>query len=577
MKSNISKMLATAGLSLLVAGAASAADITVTGDIATSTTWTKNNVYKLNGQVYVLPGATLTIEAGTIISSNPAQQGSLAITRGARLVAIGTQSEPIIFTSDNDRATWTNGDSKTGTWRPVCNEWGNVTIMGSAYISEDATPGNTQGFNANNVAVMEGLQAQFPGDTRVLYGGGNDDDNSGTLSFVSFRYGGKVIGLNNELNGLSLGGIGRETVIDHMEIMNNIDDGIEIWGGTVNLQYVSVWNIGDDSLDIDQGWRGKLQFGLVVQGHSVTGQGSSGSGLGDNMVEIDGAENSFHQPVSTGVMYNITLIGNPGTTNSNGGDHAIAYRDNARLQFRQSIIMDTGENVVRNDNSDGDGGAGYGANGTHSWASTWTTNYNVFPTVNAPANPSLFYKSQVDGKLNEVKDTVFFNNVFATAYTEADARGVRGPKNSNVTAAVSPIVSLTRGAAIQPVTGLNYYVRPVIGIDPRAANDAVNSVGTAPNDGFYTPVNFRGAFSPTENWLCDWSAADAFGFTSPAANECPAESNCPADLNGDGSVGGSDLATLLASWGSAGGDVDGNGTTDGADLGALLASWGSCG
>ena len=101
MKSNISKMLATAGLSLLVAGAASAADINVTGDIATSTTWTKNNVYKLNGQVYVLPGATLTIEAGTIISSNPAQQGSLAITRGARLVAIGTQSEPIIFTSDN--------------------------------------------------------------------------------------------------------------------------------------------------------------------------------------------------------------------------------------------------------------------------------------------------------------------------------------------------------------------------------------------------------------------------------------------------------------------------------------------
>ena len=161
--------------------------------------------------------------------------------------------------------------------------------------------------------------------------------------------------------------------------------------------------------------------------------------------------------------------------------------------------------------------------------------------------------------------------------SEADARGVRGPKNSNVTAAVSPIVSLTRGAAIQPVPGLNYFVRPVIGIDPRAANDAVNSVGTAPNDGFYTPVNFRGAFSPTENWLCDWSAADAFGFTSPAANECPAESNCPADLNGDGSVGGSDLATLLASWGSAGGDVDGNGTTDGADLGALLASWGSCG
>jgi hypothetical protein len=149
---------------------------------------------------------------------------------------------------------------------------------------------------------MEGLVAAFPGDTKVLYGGGNDDDDSGSISYLSLRYGGKVVGLNNELNGLSLGGIGRNTDIHHVEIMNNVDDGIEIWGGTVNLKYFSIWNVGDDSLDIDQGWRGKAQFGLIVQGYSANA--AQGSGVGDNCIEIDGAEQSDYQPVTTGTIYN---------------------------------------------------------------------------------------------------------------------------------------------------------------------------------------------------------------------------------------------------------------------------------
>jgi hypothetical protein len=84
--------------------------------------------------------------------------------------------------------------------------------------------------------------------------------------------------------------------------MNNVDDGIEIWGGTVNLKYFSIWNVGDDSLDIDQGWRGKAQFGLIVQGYSLNA--SQGSGVGDNLIEIDGAEQSDWQPVTTASIYN---------------------------------------------------------------------------------------------------------------------------------------------------------------------------------------------------------------------------------------------------------------------------------
>jgi hypothetical protein len=573
MKKNLATVVAMVGATVLSTNAL-AAEVLVSGNISTSTIWTKNNTYNLQGQVFVLPGATLTIEPGTVIASD--NGGSLAITRGARINAVGTQAEPIIFTSKQDVATWTAGDPKTGTWRPVCNEWGNLTIMGRAYISENAVAANTASPNAANVAAMEGLIGTSGTDPNVLYGGGDDLDDSGTLAFCSFRYGGKVIGLNNELNGLSLGGIGKETIIDHMEIMNNVDDGIEIWGGTVNLQYVSIWNIGDDSLDIDQGWRGKVQFGLIVQGYSANA--AQGSGTGDNCIEIDGAEQSDYQPVTTGVLYNMTVIGNNGSnaTGSNGGDHGVAYRDNARVQIRQSIFMDLGERLVAIDNIDGDGGAGYGFNGTHTWASTWTTPYNTYPTVNAPANPAAFYQAQTNGNLNELKDSVFFNNINGAAYTEADARGVRAKGNNNVTATSMPIAGITRGPVVNPTVTL--AVKPVISIDPRAAGDALNAAGTAPNDGFFTPVTYRGAFSSTENWLCGWTAADAYGYNVAPPGGCVIGQPCPADLNGDGSVGATDLAEVLAAWGTNDPIIDLNddGSVGAADLAVLLAGWGVC-
>lgn len=133
-----------AALSLCAAGTASAADVLVTSDIAVSTTWTANNVYKLEQQIYVLPGATLTIEPGTIVASRTNVGGSLAVSRGAQILALGTKEAPIIFTSEADVATWVNGDPRTGTWRESANEWGNITLMGRGYISENATVGNTR-------------------------------------------------------------------------------------------------------------------------------------------------------------------------------------------------------------------------------------------------------------------------------------------------------------------------------------------------------------------------------------------------------------------------------------------------
>ncbi len=524
----------------VLSGAGQAAEVLVTEDIATSVVWTANNVYNLQEQIYVLPGATLTIEEGTLVQSTAGLGGSLAVCRGAKIYVNGTKDKPVIMTSTNDTMT---------SWHEGCNEWGNLTIMGKGLISASHYGGQPVGSNTKeptglNEKQMEGLTAAYPGDPNVLYGGNDDYDDSGSIRYLSLRYGGKVIGLANELNGLSLGGVGRGTEIEYVEIVNNVDDGIEIWGGTVNLKYVSIWNVGDDSLDVDQGWRGKAQFGLIVQGHST--DASQGSGVGDNCIEADGAEDSDAQPVTTTCLYNFTVVGQPVD-----GDHGTAWRDNARMQIRNSIFMDLGERLVNNDNKDGDGGNGYGYNGTLTWQEVWETPYSETSYVNAgnwtPGSfndPGVLYQAQTSGRLAEISDCVFYNNIYGTAYTEADARGVRDARNNNVTSTVMPIQELRRSA---PVTKGGKTMIPVTFINPCAANAALVSVAQAPEDGFFTPAPYRGAFSSSYNWLDGWSAIHAYGMTGTSMNTS-AKPSLVCDFNRDGVVSSPDLLILQKSW-----------------------------
>lgn len=505
----MNKKLVLALMGMAAAGIASASDVSITNDITTSQTWSSTNVYNLTKQIYVRSGATLTIPAGTLVQSTTGVGGSLAVSRGGKIYVNGTATAPVIMTSTSDNLT---------SWHAGANEWGNLTIMGKGMISASLASGNTATPTGLNVKQMEGLTADGTND--VIYGGNNDNDDSGSIHYLSLRYGGKVIGLANELNGLSLGGIGRETDIDHVEIMNNVDDGIEIWGGTVNLKYVNIWNIGDDSMDIDQGWRGKAQFGLIVQGYSV--DAAQGSGWGDNCFEMDGAEDSDAQPLTTAAIYNFTTLGQPVQ-----GDQGTAWRDGARIQFGNCIWMDLGEVLVKNDNSDGDGSHGYGYNGTLSFTNVWLTSYTNQSTVNAGTwtngafnDPAVMYTAQSEGKLVQIKDSVFFQNTFATAYTEADARGVRDAANNNVTASALPIQLLQRSAQINIQTNKAMFM--VTNINPCAANDAAVSVATAPNDGFFTPAPFRGGFSANNNWLKGWTAVDAYGMTSGSAGVDPA-------------------------------------------------------
>jgi hypothetical protein len=518
-------MLATLAVAALC-GAVNAAEVIIgnTADaqnytvITESTTWTSDNVYRLAEQIYVDAGATLTIEPGTLIQSEAGTGGSLAICRGAKIYAKGTRNNPIIFTSTND-------DFKT--WRPAAQEWGNLTIMGNAYISEKASTGGTSPFG-NNSMQMEGLFPIAGSEYLSQFGGTNDNDNSGVISYVSLRYGGKVIGAANELNGISLGGVGRGTDMHHIEIMNNIDDGIEIWGGTVNLKYVSIWNVGDDSFDLDCGWRGKAQFGLIVQGYSV--DAVRGSGICCSAFEMDGAEDRGNHPRTTAAIYNFTVVGQPFEPVSGGSDtsHIANYKDNAYVQFRNCIFMDHGGELLAN------------SGGAYTmpvlFPDAWTTPYNYDFGFTAPAGA---YMAQVDGMLCEMKDSVFYNN---TDVDTADLLGVFDAANHNVTATAMPIQKLERAASF--ITAGGDEIAPVTFINPCAANDAVYSEATAPMDGFFTPARFRGAFSSNHNWLGGWTAADQYGMTDTSMNVA----SKAGDITQDGSVDLQDLMILSSNW-----------------------------
>lgn len=574
----------------------------VTDNISGNEVWTpEGSPYHLTKMIYVLPGASLTLEAGTVVASfkvGPNDPiGSLAVCNGARIFVNGTKSNPVIMTSAEDVATWTGsevvrtqnnpvdplypdgyvteivkmGNPKSGYWRPRCLEWGNLVICGDAYISashyddaavtwnEDAdqnpdttgdvtTYTNSKCPSALNKKKMEGMEFEFLGDTKPLYGGGNDDYDAGSIHYLSIRYGGRVIEDTDELNGLSLGALGRETDIHHVEIMNNVDDGIELWGGTVQLSYCNIWNVGDDSLDFDEGWRGSAQYGLIVQGYSATAK--QGSGVGDNCFEMDGAEDADAQPMSTVKISNFTVVGQPGTAANDGGDAGTAWRDNARVQFADCIWMDLDDHIIKFDCQDGDGANGYdgdnndgtknrttAADGTLSWVEHWTTSYNTWKTgakfnpnsCNASALEALYenyVSTDLNGMLCQITGSVFYgNNINYGEYNTLQSEGANF--TGNAVAASMPIRELMRNGVPQLIWDSKQSkflsIEPVAYIDPLPA-DGVTAGG------------FQGC-----NWLEGWTAVYAYNMTQTTGNN-------PSDTNADCSVNLEDLVNLSGSW-----------------------------
>ena len=404
--------------------------------------WTAGNTYVLDGLVFVDEGATLTIEPGTVIKGKPGQGESasaLVVARGGRILAEGTADNPIIFTAEADDV-----DDPEDLPIDARGLWGGVIILGRATLN--STPGESS---------IEGISVT---ETRGVYGGSDDSDNSGVFRYVSIRYGGTDIGAGNEINGLTMGGVGSGTLIEFVEVSNNQDDGFEWFGGTVNTRYlVSAFN-GDDAFDYDEGFRGKGQFWFVLQAADAGNRAGEHDG---------GTDPEDGQPYAIPTIYNATYIGS-GTDSDNGSnDVVLKIRDNAGGRYVNSIFFDfAGEGLDVEDLDSGE-----------------------------------------DSRARmEAGDLVLANNIwygFAAGNTlEAIAPQdfVRAHLSANDNRAVDPqLQGVSRSRDM--------------GLDPRpgAGSPALSGAAAPPDDGFFEQTSYLGAFGPGDRWADDWTLLSNLG------------------------------------------------------------------
>ena len=444
-------------LSLFVAGSAVAQNIITVGDddlVGGETyLWTNDNEYHLDGFVFLEEGGELFIEQGTVIKglADPSTDdlaSTLIITRDAKIFAQGTANQPIIFTTEVD-----DTDDPNDMFLDDRGLWGGLIVLGNAPITDET-----------DEQVIEGLPVDDP---RSLYGGDNPEDNSGIIRYVSVRHGGAELAPGEEINGISLGGVGSGTTMEYVEVLANSDDGIEWFGGTVSTKYAVVAFCGDDGYDYDTGWLGNGQFFFCIQGADAAGNGG----------EHDGAKPDENTPSSNPTIYNATYIGSGVGANA-GNEHALLLRDGSRGTYANSIF---------------------------------TSFANFALQVEDLADGVDSYQYLQDGELN------FLNNIWFE-YGQGDE--------------LAEIIQVTDGAEDDDASDLiahladngNTLDDPMLagisrandgGLDPRvmSGSPAFNGLADYPDDEFFTPVDFKGAFGD-DLWLRGWSALEEYGVIS---------------------------------------------------------------
>ncbi|HAE67422.1 MAG TPA: hypothetical protein DCG77_09495 [Sphingobacterium sp.] len=265
--------------------------------IITKTTLSADTVWKIDGVAFVKPGATLTIQAGTYITSGNTKaytdnvsgkthdiKGVLVVPKTAKLIANGTAASPIVFTSPNASVSRNPGD------------FGGLIILGSATTNQPAT------------TKIEGLPQ--PIGTDVSYGGSSPADNSGSLKYVRIEFAGYNLNDNNEINGLTLGGVGSGTTLENIQVSWGKDDGFEFFGGTVNAKYLVALSNDDDDFDFDHGYTGTIQYALSLKDPNSTNSTSSGSS-DSNGLESDNEDTAPYAatPKTRPVLKNFTFLG----------------------------------------------------------------------------------------------------------------------------------------------------------------------------------------------------------------------------------------------------------------------------
>jgi hypothetical protein len=284
---------------------------TLSSDVTTNTTI--SGVVFLQNKVYVKNGATLTIQPGTIIRGDLATQGTLIITKGSKIIAEGTATNPIVFTSNEDIGNRAEGD------------WGGLVILGQAVNNQ---PGG--------VANIEGIAPTS--DTQ--YGGTNDQDNSGILKYVRIEFAGIPLVPNKEINGITFGSVGSETQVDYIQVSFSGDDSFEWFGGTVNCKHLIAYRGTDDDFDTDFGYRGKVQFALSIRDLNLS------DAPGDsNCFESDNdAAGSSNLPQTAAIFSNITIVGAKmdGTVSLPTGEKfekAFRIRRNSSISVYNTLVV----------------------------------------------------------------------------------------------------------------------------------------------------------------------------------------------------------------------------------------------
>lgn len=293
------------------------------GKISADRTLESGNTYKLRGIVYVVNGATLTIEPGTTIEGEKGAttRGTLVITRGSKINAEGTKEKPIVFTSDQQN--------------PQRGDWGGLVILGNAPTNATFNGKSGEGAVEGGVNNAEGLG---------LYGGDDVNDNSGTLKYVRVEYAGYAYLPDNELNSVTLAGVGNGTEIDYLEIYKSNDDGIECFGGNVDMNHVIIMSTLDDDFDTDNGWSGNVQWAIIMRDSAIADISKSESFESDN----DGNGSNL-TPQTSGIFSNVTIVG-PRATLENQGNSlfkaGVQIRRNSSISIFNSVIMGYGTGLL---------------------------------------------------------------------------------------------------------------------------------------------------------------------------------------------------------------------------------------
>lgn len=279
---------------------------TLQGTLTENKTLTADKKWTLRGYVYVPDNITLTIEPGTVIVSDTSSnvKGALCIERGGKLIANGTAEKPIVFTSGASANTRLPGN------------WGGIVLLGRAKTNRSATP------------VIEG------GLDRP-YGGNDDADNSGSLKYVRIEFAGVAAFAGSEINGLTLGGVGSGTTIEHVQVSYGNDDGYEFFGGTVNGKYLISYACSDDDFDFDFGYRGNIQYGVVIKDPNTVDNGDDNNGI---ECDNDGGGTNA-TPYTHPHLSNFTFVGPNNASNNSRHKYGNRWRRSARFSLRNSIIM----------------------------------------------------------------------------------------------------------------------------------------------------------------------------------------------------------------------------------------------